>query len=176
MLRKCIETDFDAIYDIINDAAQAYRGVIPSDLWHEPYMNREELRHEIDDGVVFWGYEAGKQLLGIMGMQDKGEVILIRHAYIRTRMRRQAIGTLLLRHLQAMTKKRILIGTWASASWAVSFYMRNGYRLVTGGKKNRLLMKYWSIPERQEEMSVVLTNDKTDAQPAALSDRKDPKQ
>jgi GNAT superfamily N-acetyltransferase len=176
MLRKCIETDFDAIYDIVNDAAQAYRGVIPSDLWHEPYMNREELRDEIDDGVVFWGYEAGKQLLGIMGMQDKGEVILIRHAYVRTRMKRQGIGTRLLRHLQTMTKKPILIGTWASASWAVSFYRRNGYCLVKEGEKNQLLMKYWSIPERQVETSVVLTNDRTDAQPAALSDRKDPKQ
>jgi GNAT superfamily N-acetyltransferase len=158
MIRECTDSDFNTIFGIINDAAQAYKGIIPYDRWHEPYMPIEELRHEIEDGVVFWGLEHDGQLLGVMGIQDKGEVTLIRHAYVRTRAQQQGIGTKLLRHLESMTEKPILVGTWADAPWAISFYEKNGYTLVSEEQKNRLLRKYWSIPERQVETSVVLAN------------------
>lgn len=156
MIRECTETDFNTIFEIINDAAQAYKGVIPQDRWNEPYMSLKELKAEIEDGVVFWGLERDGQLLGVMGIQDKGDVTLIRHAYVWIRAQKLGIGTKLLQHLQSMTQKPILIGTWAAASWAISFYERNGYTVVSEDEKNRLLRKYWSIPERQVETSVVL--------------------
>jgi len=156
MIRECKKSDFRKIFEIVNDAAQAYKGVIPTDRWHEPYMTLGELRKEIKDGVTFWGLEHDGQLLGLMGIQDKGEVTLIRHAYVRTRAQRMGIGTKLLQHLERMTEKRILIGTWATALWAISFYEKNGYTLVSEQENNRLLKKYWSIPERQVETSVVL--------------------
>jgi N-acetylglutamate synthase-like GNAT family acetyltransferase len=158
MIRKCKESDHDAIFEIINDAAQAYKSVIPQDRWHEPYMSLEELRAQIGDGVVFWGLERDGRLLGVMGIQDRGEVTLIRHAYVVTGAQKKGIGKMLLQHLQRMTEKPILIGTWANASWAVSFYRKNGYTRVSDEEKNRLLRKYWSIPERQVETSVVLAN------------------
>lgn len=158
MIRACKASDFDAIFEIINDAARSYKGVIPEDRWHEPYMTRSELRAEIDDGVVFWGLERDGRLVGVMGIQDKGRVTLIRHAYVASKAQRRGIGKKLLRHLQRMTAKPILIGTWAAASRAVSFYQQNGYRLVSETEKNRLLRKYWSIPERQVETSVVLAD------------------
>jgi N-acetylglutamate synthase-like GNAT family acetyltransferase len=158
MIRKCKGSDFETISEIINDAAQAYKGVIPADRWHEPYMLLEELSKEIEDGVIFWGLEQDGQLIGVMGIQDKGEVVLIRHAYVWTRAQKLGVGTRLLRHLESLTEKPILIGTWAAASWAISFYEKNGYILVSDEEKNRLLRKYWSIPERQVETSVVLAN------------------
>jgi N-acetylglutamate synthase-like GNAT family acetyltransferase len=158
MIRECKKSDFKTISEIINDAAQAYKGVIPKDRWHEPYMPFEELKKEIEDGVIFWGLEQDGQLIGVMGIQDKGEVTLIRHAYVWTRVQKLGIGTRLLRHLESMTEKPILIGTWAAASWAISFYEKNGYILVSEEEKNLLLRKYWSIPERQVETSVVLAN------------------
>jgi N-acetylglutamate synthase-like GNAT family acetyltransferase len=158
MIRECKESDFKTIFEIINDAAQAYKGVIPRDRWHEPYMPFEELRKEIEDGVIFWGLEQDGELIGVMGIQDKGEVTLIRHAYVLARAQKLGIGTRLLRHLEGMTEKPILIGTWAVALWAISFYEKNGYILVSEEEKNRLLRKYWSIPERQVETSVVLAN------------------
>jgi GNAT superfamily N-acetyltransferase len=158
MIRACKETDFDRIFEIINDAAQAYKGIIPQDRWHEPYMSRAELRAQIDDGIFFWGLERDGRLLGVMGIQDKGEVTLIRHAYVASGAQNQGIGKKLLQHLQRMTEKPILIGTWADASWAVSFYQKNGYTLVSEEEKNRLLRKYWSIPERQVQTSAVLAN------------------
>ena len=160
MIRECTESDFNTIFEIINDSAQAYKGIIPEDRWHEPYMPIEQLRHEIEDNVVFWGLEQDGQLLGVMGIQDKGDVTLIRHAYVRTRARKQGIGTRLLRHLESVTEKPILIGTWAEASWAISFYEKNGYILLTEEEKNHLLRRHWSIPERQVETSVVLANQK----------------
>jgi len=158
MIRRCTDSDLQAIFEIINDSAVAYKGVIPADRWHEPYMPLEEVRREIADGVVFWGFENDGELLGVMGIQDKGEVALIRHAYVRTRSRQQGIGEKLLQHLEGMTAKPILIGTWQAATWAVSFYRKNDYELVSEKEKNRLLQKYWSIPERQIETSVVLAN------------------
>jgi N-acetylglutamate synthase-like GNAT family acetyltransferase len=158
MISKCKESDFNTIFEIINDAAQAYKGIIPQDRWHEPYMSLAELRAQIDDGIVFWGLERDGQLLGVMGIQDKGDVTLIRHAYVVARAQKQGIGKKLLQHLQSMTEKPILIGTWAAASWAVSFYQKNGYTLVSEEVKNHLLRRYWSVPERQVETSVVLAN------------------
>jgi len=156
MIRRCEEDDFEAIYQIVNDAARAYRGVIPADRWHEPYMPREELRREIEAGVAFWGCEADRELVGAMGIQDVQDVTLIRHAYVRTAWQRKGIGGKLLRHLCGLTEKPILIGTWADAEWAVRFYEKHGFRRVTPQEKDRLLAKYWSIPARQVETSVVL--------------------
>jgi len=153
-------SDYKTVFEIINDGAQAYKGIIPGDRWHEPYMPFEELRKEIKAGIVFWGLENDGKLQGVMGIQDKGEVTLIRHAYVRTRSQNQGIGKKLLRHMEQMTDKPILIGTWAAALGAISFYKKNGYRLVLGEEKNHLLRTYWSIPERQVETSVVLANKK----------------
>jgi len=158
MIRECTESDFETIYEIINDAAQAYKGVIPQDRWHEPYMSLAELGKEIESGVVFWGLKHDGQLLGVMGIQDKGDVTLIRHAYVGAQSQKLGIGTKLLRYLERLTEKPILIGTWTAASWAISFYEKNGYILVSEEEKNRLLKKYWSIPRRQVETSVVLAS------------------
>lgn len=141
---------------IVNDAAQAYRGVIPADRWHEPYMPLEELASEIAAGVVFWVAEEHGRLLGVMGIQDRGEVALVRHAYVASAMQRRGIGRALLRHVQGLTDKPVLIGTWAAASWAIDFYRRNGFTVVPEKEKDALLRKYWSIPARQIETSVVL--------------------
>jgi GNAT superfamily N-acetyltransferase len=156
MIRKCKESDFKTILEIINDAAIAYKGIIPDDRWHEPYMTFEEIQHEVEDGVIFWGYEQKDNLLGVMGIQDRGDVTLIRHAYVRTRYRKQGIGAQLLGYLENLTEKPILVGTWKDASWAISFYKKKGYFLIADKEKNRLLRKYWSIPERQIATSVVL--------------------
>ena len=156
MIRQCLDNDFEAIYEIINDAAQAYKGVIPADRWHEPYMPQDQLQKEIDGGVNFWGVEENGRLIGVMGIQDKGDVTLIRHAYVLTDLRNRGTGSELLRHLEAMADKPILIGTWAAATWAISFYEKNGYYLVSKKEKNNLLKKYWNIPVRQVETSVVL--------------------
>jgi N-acetylglutamate synthase-like GNAT family acetyltransferase len=163
MIRKCTDSDFEGIYGVINEAAQAYKGVIPNDRWHEPYMPRIQLRKEIEDGVCFWGIEEGRALVGVMGIQDKGEVCLIRHAYVKTNCRNMGMGTRLLRHLESMTEKPILIGTWSDATWAIRFYQKNGYRLLREAEKNDLLTKYWNIPERQVETSVVLADRKWSA-------------
>ncbi|MBN1582552.1 MAG: GNAT family N-acetyltransferase [Anaerolineae bacterium] len=156
MIRRCTQTDFETMYEIINDAAQAYKGIIPADRWHEPYMPRRELRHEIDDGVVFWGYEDDGELIGVMGIQDVQDVTLIRHAYVRTARRGQGIGGKLLVHLLTLAERPVLIGTWATATWAIRFYQKYGFRLTTPQEKEQLLRTYWTIPQRQVETSVVL--------------------
>jgi GNAT superfamily N-acetyltransferase len=158
MIRKCTEEDLPALYAIINDAAWAYKGVIPEDRWHEPYMPMQELSQEIRDGVQFWGYESEGELIGVMGIQNQGDVDLIRHAYVKTGRRGQGIGTKLLRHLEQTTSKPMLIGTWADATWAIRFYERNGYRLLPRENTERLLRQYWRIPDRQVKTSVVLAN------------------
>lgn len=157
-IRKSVANDFEAILAIINDAAQAYRGVIPNDRWREPYMSTDELAKEIASGVIFWIAEDDGHVLGVMGIQDKEDVALVRHAYTATTLRRKGIGTKLLRHVEALADKPILIGTWADASWAIDFYRRNGFTVVSDGDKNRLLRAYWSIPARQVETSVVLAD------------------
>ncbi len=157
-IRKSGKKDRPAMLAIINAAAQAYRGVIPEDRWHEPYMPAGELDAEIADGVVFWvAADAGK-LLGVMGIQDKGEVALVRHAYVSPGAQNRGVGRKLLHHVQGLAGKPVLVGTWAAASWAIEFYRRNGFTLVTGAEKDALLRKYWSIPERQIETSVVLAD------------------
>jgi N-acetylglutamate synthase-like GNAT family acetyltransferase len=156
LIRECTIEDFEMIHTIINDAAQAYRGVIPADRWHEPYMSRAALQCEIDAGVRFWGYENDGALVGVMGIQDVQDVTLIRHAYVRTARRGQGIGGKLLIHLRTLADRPILIGTWAAATWAIRFYEKYGFRPVSWKEKERLLRKYWNIPERQVETSVVL--------------------
>jgi len=158
MIRQCNDRDFETIHSIINDAAKAYRGVIPEDRWKEPYMSRKELQHEIDDGVVFWGNEADGELIGVAGIQRVEDVALIRHTYVRTMRQSQGIGGQLLAELVKKTTRPILIGTWAEAHWAIRFYEKRGFRLVSAEEKDRLLKRYWSIPDRQVETSVVLAD------------------
>jgi GNAT superfamily N-acetyltransferase len=158
MIRACTAADIAAIASIVNDAAQAYQGIIPEDRWHEPYMPLDELKKQIAAGVRFLGYESGGELAGVMGIQDRGEADLIRHAYVRTAQRKSGIGSRLLAKLEEGSRKPILIGTWAAATWAIGFYEKNGYRLLPREETVRVLKKYWSIPERQIETSVVLAN------------------
>jgi GNAT superfamily N-acetyltransferase len=160
MIRRCRSNDILAVLSIINGAAIAYKGVIPGDRWHEPYMPLEELETEISRGVIFWGYFHHDMLTGVMGIQDAIDVTLIRHAYVKTEMQNRGIGTALLRHLEKLTDRPILIGTWKAAEWAIKFYKRNGFTLVTETEKNTLLRKYWTIPDRQVETSVVLADEK----------------
>ncbi len=160
MIRQCNEKDFDAIFEIINDAAQAYKGVIPADRWREPYMSKEYLQHEIEAGVIFGGYEENGELAGVMGIQHVQDVTLIRHAYVRTVRRNQGIGGKLISLLKTLTNRPVLVGTWADARWAIHFYEKHGFRLVTHDEKNHLLKTYWSIPDRQIETSVVLADKK----------------
>jgi N-acetylglutamate synthase-like GNAT family acetyltransferase len=164
LIRKSVESDFAAILAIINDAARVYRGVIPADRWHEPYMSASELEREIAGGVVFWLAEDDGRLSGVIGIQDKGDVTLVRHAYVAPTAQRSGVGTKLLRHVEGLVDKPILIGTWAAASWAIEFYQRNGFTLVPSDDKDRLLQTYWSIPARQVETSVVLANGRGMAQ------------
>ena len=170
-IRKAVESDFPAMLAIINDASLAYRGVIPEDRWHEPYMPAEELQKEIAAGVVFWVAEDEGRIKGVMAIQDKGDVALVRHAYVVTTTQRSGIGTRLLQHVEGLTDKPILIGTWAAASWAIDFYRRNGFTVVSNADKDRLLRTYWSIPRRQVETSVVLANPRWMETQAAASAR-----
>lgn len=157
MITPAKESDFEQIYQVINDAAVAYKGIIPADRWHDPYMSKNELIAQLEDGVKFWCYVDNGIILGVMGIQDKTDVSLIRHAYVRTTSRNKGIGSKLLAHLSALTSNPILIGTWANASWAIEFYLKHGFQLVSENEKEQLLRKYWSIPERQIETSVVLS-------------------
>jgi len=156
MIRPAEDRDFEDIFTIINDGAQAYKGIIPADRWHDPYMPREELRDQIDAGVEFWVYSEGAETIGVMGIQHVQDVTLIRHAYVRTARRSRGIGGQLLQHLRTIANGPILIGTWADAAWAVGFYRKHGFRVVSHEEKERLLRRYWKIPERQIETSVVL--------------------
>jgi N-acetylglutamate synthase-like GNAT family acetyltransferase len=160
MIRQAEARDHAAMLAIINAAAQRYKGVIPADRWHEPYMPREEFDGEIAHGVRFWVVEDGGRVHGVMGIQDKGEVALVRHAYVDPGVQRMGVGTHLLRHVQGLMTKPVLIGTWAAATWAIDFYRRNGFTVVTPKQKDRLLRTYWSIPDRQVETSVVLADER----------------
>jgi N-acetylglutamate synthase-like GNAT family acetyltransferase len=154
------DEDFEEIFNIINDAAIAYKGVIPPDRWHEPYMTRVELQSQIEGGVLFSCYVDDDEIVGVMGIQDKSDVALIRHAYVRTKQRKKGVGTLLLQELIKDIRKPVLIGTWKAADWAIHFYEKHGFRLVEDEEKDRLLKKYWAIPDRQIETSVVLADGK----------------
>jgi len=158
IVRQSVDADFGAMHAIVNAAAQAYRDVIPADRWHDPYMSADDLRKEIAGGIAFWVAEEDGRVSGVMGIQDKGEVALIRHAYVAPATQRSGVGTRLLRHVTALTDKPILIGTWAAAVWAIAFYRRNGFTVVSDREKDRLLQTYWSIPARQIETSVVLAD------------------
>ena len=160
MIRKTTDADFEAIYRIINDAAVAYKGMIPEDRWHDPYMPRVELQEQIADGVEFSCFCENDEVLGVMGIQDKLDVCLIRHAYVRTASRNIGIGTKLLLGLTSNSYKPVLIGTWKAAAWAISFYRKHGFQVVSENEKEVLLRKYWSIPERQVETSIVLSDAK----------------
>src|SRR4051812_29026180 len=152
---------------IINAAAEAYRDVIPADRWHDPYMPADELASEIAAGVIFWGYEDDGQLLGVMGIQPVRDVTLIRHAYVAPGTQRRGIGGALLEHLVRPGERPVLVGTWADAEWAISFYRRHGFELVSPEEKTRLLQAYWTIPERQIETSVVLASPALPPPPSA---------
>jgi GNAT superfamily N-acetyltransferase len=157
-IRPCRDDDRSTILAIVNAAADAYRGVIPADRWHEPYMPRAELDDEIAAGVAFWGWEIGGELFGVMGFQPVRDVVLIRHAYVRPGNQRRGIGGALLQHLRGLSRKRMLVGTWEAAEWAVRFYQRHGFALVSPAQKAVLLKTYWNIPDRQIETSVVLAD------------------
>ena len=156
MIRRCADVDVATIDAIINEAAQAYRGVIPGDCWHEPYMPRSDLLAETAAGVEFWGWEEIDALVGVMGLQKVRDATLIRHAYVRPAFQGRGIGSALLRKLANRTKGPLLVGTWAAAEWAIRFYARNGFRQVSVLKKQRLLETYWNVPLHQQENSVVL--------------------
>jgi GNAT superfamily N-acetyltransferase len=158
MIRRCKEQEFEQIWEIINDGAQAYRGVIPDDRWADPYMSQDELHGQIEQGVVFWGYEECDRLLAVMGMQRVKDVTLVRHAYVRSGEQQRGIGGHLLTHLRSMTSDAVLIGTWDAAVWAIRFYERHGFTRVSQNEKDRLLRTYWSVTERQIETSVVLAD------------------
>jgi GNAT superfamily N-acetyltransferase len=162
-IRRCRDDERGAVVAIVNAAAQAYRGLIPADRWHEPYMPLRELESEIAAGVAFWGYEAGGTLVGIMGIQSVRDVDLIRHAYVSPDSQRHGVGSALLEHLARSSTRRMLVGTWAAADWAIRFYRRHGFELVSPERKAALLETYWTIPERQIENSVVLANPPLDA-------------
>jgi GNAT superfamily N-acetyltransferase len=162
-VRGCRDDERAAILAVVNVAAEVYRGVIPADRWHEPYMASAEFDAELGAGVEFWGYEQDGVLVGVMGFQPVLDVDLIRHAYVLPGRQRLGIGTALLKHLRAMSARRMLVGTWAAADWAIRFYRCHGFELVSPERKAALLKTYWSIPERQIETSVVLASPAFDA-------------
>jgi N-acetylglutamate synthase-like GNAT family acetyltransferase len=170
LIRPREAADLPQILALINDAAQAYRGIIPNDRWHEPYMPVDDLSREIAHGVSFWVAENDGIILGVMGIQDRDDVTLVRHAYVSPAQQRRGIGLTLLRHIEALSIKPILIGTWADASWAITFYRRHGFSLLPSNETGPLLRKYWSIPERQIETSVVLANREWMTRSSAASD------
>lgn len=156
MIRRCTEADVPVIEAIINEAAQKYRGVIPADCWHEPYMSRAELEREIAAGVEFSGWEEHGELIGVMGVQRVKDATLIRHAYVRSNHQGTGVGSKLLQAFSDQVTGKMLIGTWSAASWAIRFYQGHGFRLVAGDQKNQMLDSYWTITPRQRDTSVVL--------------------
>jgi GNAT superfamily N-acetyltransferase len=159
-VRLCRKDERSVIAGIINAAAEAYRGVIPADRWHDPYMSLPELDAEVSAGVVFWACEGESEgeVIGVMGIQPVRDVDLIRHAYVRPGTQRRGVGAELIRHIQSLSSRQLLVGTWAAATWAIAFYQRHGFVLVSPEQKSALLKTYWTIPERQIETSVVLAN------------------
>jgi GNAT superfamily N-acetyltransferase len=160
MITPVTTDSFQELHDIINDGAQVYQGVIPGDCWHDPYMSQAELQAELAAGVEFWGWQEAGRFLGVMGRQDRGEVFLIRHAYVRRTCQQQGIGSRLLEFLRSGMDRPILVGTWAAAWWAIRFYEKHGFTLVSPAEKDRLLTTYWQITPRQVETSVVLGDER----------------
>jgi len=157
MIRRLHHQDFVSILKVINDAAKVYKGVIPDDMWSEPYMSAKELKEEINSGVDFFGWEEKGKIIGVMGIQHVKDTTLIRHAYVLTKYQRKGVGGELLKHLVNLAKSsEILVGTWKNATWAIRFYEKHGFRLTSSKEKDKLLRKYWNIPQRQIETSVVL--------------------
>jgi len=157
-IRLCRDNEHGPILTIVNAAAEAYRGAISADCWHEPYMSLQELDGEIAAGVEFWGYEGEGKLIGVMGIQPVRDVDLIRHAYVLPGSQRGGVGAALLHHLRRLSARQMLVGTWAAAAWAIRFYSNHGFELVAPERKAELLKAYWTITERQIETSVVLAN------------------
>jgi len=157
MLSSCTTSDTARVWQIINEAATAYKGIIPADRWHEPYMPLAELQSEIEAGVEFTGYRDDGELVGVMGSQDVLDVTLIRHAYVLTDYQGRGIGGRLLEHVLGKTSQPLLVGTWTAAVWAIRFYERHGFTATSPEETRRLLKKYWTIPERQIETSIVLS-------------------
>ncbi len=163
MIRQCehsIHGDFQEIYQIINDAAQIYRKIIPAEHYHIPYMSEDRLEREIKSGINFWGYETDQRLVGVMGVQPLKDVTLIRHAYVQTGMQHRGIGGKLLTHLYQSISGPVLIGTWTDAFWAIQFYQKYGFRLVSQEEAVMLLERYWTAPKWHKERSVVLADSK----------------
>ena len=157
MICRLLLSDFNSILRVVNDAAMAYKDVIPGDRWKDPYMSSGELKKEIETGVKFYGWKENDTLLGVMGIQPVKDITLIRHSYVLTKHQRRGIGEKLLKHLKNLVKtSEILVGTWQDATWAVRFYEKYGFKLVSSKEKDKLLRKYWDIPDRQIETSVVL--------------------
>ena len=145
------------ILEIINKAAQVYKGVIPDDRWKEPYMSKKELKKEIEEGVKFLGYKENTTILGVMGIQQVKDTTLIRHAYITPKYQKKGIGKKILKHLITLTNTpEVLVGTWEAATWAIKFYEKQGFLQVSKKEKDKLLNRYWKIPNRQIKTSVVL--------------------
>lgn len=158
VIAPCTIADRPAIFEIINQSASAYKGAIPADCWHEPYMPRAELEAEIARGVEFYGCRLDHELVGVMASEPVKDVMLIRHAYIRPQYRRHGIGQALLHELCARTERPILIGTWRAATWAIRFYEKNGFTLIEDPERTQLLDRYWTVPARQKEVAVVLVD------------------
>ena len=156
MIRRCSAADIPVMVAIINEAAEKYRGVIPADCWHDPYMSRDELEREIASGIQFSGWEEEGELIGVMGVQRVNDATLIRHAYVRASQQGRGIGGRLLKAFGDQVTGTLLIGTWADASWAIRFYQGHGFRLAPAEEKIRLLDTYWTISPRQRDASVVL--------------------
>src|SRR6187549_3888999 len=156
VIRQCRDDETSTILAIVNAAAEAYRDVIPADRWHDPYMSAEQLQRDVAVGVDFWGYELDGALIGVMGIQAVRDVDLIRHAYVKPGNQRLGVGAALITHLRSLSTRRLLVGTWADATWAIRFYQREGFVLVPPSRTAMLLKSYWDIPERQIETSVVL--------------------
>jgi GNAT superfamily N-acetyltransferase len=157
-IRPCRDDELPAVLAVVNAAAEAYRGVIPADRWHEPYMPMAELRREVAAGVELWAYEDDGEVIGVMGIQPVRDVDLIRHAYVLPGRQRRGVGAALIEHVRRRSGRPMLVGTWAAATWAIDFYRRHGFALVPADRAAALLRAYWSIPERQIETSVVLAN------------------
>ena len=157
-VRPCRDDELTTVLDVVNAAAEAYRGAIPADRWHEPYMSMAELRRDVAAGVELWGYEDDGALVGVMGIQPVHDVDLVRHAYVLPGRQRGGIGAALIDHLRRRSGRPMLVGTWAAASWAIAFYERHGFALVPAPRAAALLRRYWSVPERQIETSVVLAS------------------